>query len=82
MRIIAKRRFRVDEIAKQKGYTSISSLQKVSGVTYPTLHAIWNNRTQAPDFETLEKIAQALKVTVKDLIADEEAETQVLAGSL
>jgi transcriptional regulator with XRE-family HTH domain len=77
--IAIKRRFIVNEIAEKKGYSNVSAFQKVSGVTYPTLHAIWNNTAKSPEYETLRKIAAALGVKIEELFVDEEEPAQVWA---
>ena len=61
---------RVKEIAESKGY-SIRKLSLESGLAYGTVLQYWHNRLRRVDFEVLQKLARALNVTVKDLIADE-----------
>jgi len=62
----SKRRWRVREIAYQKGI-SMDDLAKQSGVKYPTLQRIWQNRTKNPSFETIKAIAKGLGVTIEEL---------------
>jgi transcriptional regulator with XRE-family HTH domain len=64
---------RVKEIAESKGY-NILRLSRESGVHYSTVLQYWHNRLRRVDFEVLQKLARALNVTVKDLIADEPVE--------
>jgi len=76
---ITKRRFVVKELAVQKGFTTILSLQKATGISYPTLSLIWNGFSRSPEYETLRKIAEALNVNITDLYIDEVEPTHVSA---
>ena len=57
---------KIDRVAQERGY-SIKKLAKESGVSYPTVHSLWWNRS-IPSLATLEKLATTLGVSVKDLI--------------
>jgi transcriptional regulator with XRE-family HTH domain len=65
---MSKPRLRVKEIAEQQGLTA-SKLARLTGLSRAIVYPIWRNET-APRVDTLQKIADALGVSVRDLIAN------------
>lgn len=66
-------KLRVQEFAGKQGLNR-NQLQLKSGVTLPLLTRYWNNNTTEVKLDALEKIAKALGVHPRELIAlDEEA---------
>ena len=61
-------RLRVDEIAKDKGYTQ-KRLAEESDVAPGTINRYWNNYGHQVNLDVLENIARALGVGLYDLIA-------------
>ncbi len=43
-------------------------LSPASSLSYPTVHALWHNKTKRPDLDTLTVIARALEVEPGELI--------------
>jgi len=67
----------IKEIAESKGLNR-SQLQIKAGVTLPMLNRYWNNDTDSVHLVSMEKIARALGVQVRDLFAaDEPAQEKV-----
>lgn len=60
--------FRVKELARARGLTS-EELAIKSGVKVSTVRNLWQNRVSDPSFSTLQAIAQALGVSIEDLVA-------------
>jgi putative transcriptional regulator len=54
-------------ILKRKGWTRYQ-LQKKSGITYPTLHALYHDRTKLYSAEVLEKLCRSLRCEPGDLL--------------
>ncbi len=72
-------RLQVKELAEAQGLNISQLTLKANRLTpgaklsYPTVHALWHNRTQRPDLGTLAVVARALGVQPGDLIvADRE----------
>ena len=63
-------RLRVREVAREKGI-SIHKLSRLSDVSLTTVRKLINDPTYSVTTSTLEKIASALNVGVRDLIEDE-----------
>ncbi len=63
-------RLRVREVAREKG-VSIHKLSRLSDVSLTTVRKLINDPTYSVTTSTLEKIANALNVGVRDLIEDE-----------
>ena len=70
-------RLQVKELAEAQGL-NISQLARQANrltprakLSYPTVHALWHNRTQRPDLETLGAVARALGVQPGDLLVAE-----------
>jgi DNA-binding Xre family transcriptional regulator len=63
-------RLRVREVAREKG-VSIHKLSRLSDVSLTTVRKLINDPTYSVTTATLEKIANALNVGVRDLIEDE-----------
>ncbi len=66
-------RLLIKDIAERQGLNR-SQLQRLSGVTLPMLYRYWDNNTESVHLVSLERIAKALGVQVRDLFAAEEAE--------
>ncbi len=64
-------RLRVKEIAQSKG-VSMGLLSRRANLTLGVIRKLWRNPHHDASFSTLQKIAEALNVSVKDLIEDEE----------
>lgn len=60
-------RFRLNEIVDERGI-ALRELARLSGVTYPTVSSIYHNRAKGVVLSTLDKLAEALGVSVFDLI--------------
>lgn len=60
-------RLRIKEISEAKN-VNMSQLSRRADVSYNTIRAIWDDDTKDVAVSTLEKIAQALGVSVHDLI--------------
>lgn len=60
-------RFRVKELARERGMTS-EELAFKSGVKFSTVRNLWQNRVKDPNFSTLSAVALALGVTIEDLV--------------
>jgi DNA-binding Xre family transcriptional regulator len=63
-------RWRVREIAEPERW-SVRKLAAASGLAYTTVQAIWSNSAKRADLDTLDALAQVLKVQPGDLIAAE-----------
>jgi putative transcriptional regulator len=59
------------EILKRKGWTRYR-LQKESGITYPTLHALYHDRSKFYSAAVLEKLCRTLQCQPGDLLRREE----------
>lgn len=82
-------RLRVKELAEEQGLNisqllnQANRLSPEASLSYPTVHALWHNRTQRPDLGTLAVVAKALGVRPGDLItSDEEAPVNKRAPAL
>jgi DNA-binding Xre family transcriptional regulator len=62
-------RLRIREIAEEMGY-NMSSLSRKSDVSFKTVKRLWKDPHQTANTDTLEKLAKALGVSVRDLIED------------
>ena len=62
-------RFKVREIAEQKGY-NISTLSRKADVGLSTVRRLWRDPYRHVDFDVLERLAKTLEVTVTALIED------------
>jgi DNA-binding Xre family transcriptional regulator len=73
-------RLRVKELAEAKGMNisqlllQANRLSPRSSLSYPTVHALWHNKTKRPDLDTLTVVARALEVEPGELIIAEEEE--------
>ena len=67
-------RLRIREIAEEKGISQ-GLLARTANVTQNVIRQIWRNPRHNVNFETLEKIAKALDVSVRDLIENGDEET-------
>lgn len=65
-------RLRVREVAEAHGITNAAQLSRKADIGYTTAYNIWTNPSHPANLDTLNAIAAALKVTVKDLIVDDE----------
>jgi len=55
------------DVLRQKGWTRYR-LQKESGITYPSLHALFHDRTKSFDREILNRLCSTLNCKPKDLL--------------
>jgi putative transcriptional regulator len=60
-------RCRLKEVLKRKGWTRYK-LQQMTGITYPTLHALFHERSKGYRADVLNKLCYALKCTPGDLL--------------
>ena len=67
-------RLRIREVAEEKGY-NMSSLSRKSDVSFKTVKRLWKDPYQTANTDTLEKLAKALGVSVRDLLEDVPDET-------
>ncbi len=82
-------RLQVRELAEAQGLNisqlllKANRLSPTSKLSYPTVHALWHNKTKRPDLDTLVTIARALNVEPGDLIvqsAEEDPEARNING--
>lgn len=66
----------IKEIAEAQGLNR-SQLQMKAGVTLPMLNRYWNNDTESVHLASIEKIAHALGVQVRDLFAADGQKEEV-----
>lgn len=64
--------FRVMTGLRKRLNLTLEELARVSGLTYPTVASVENNKT-LPSLRTLDAIAQALQISTKELIAMAES---------
>ena len=69
---------RIKDVLKKKGIKSLA-LAEIIGIAQPSMSNIINNKV-APSLDTLEKIAEALEVSVSDLI-DEPKKGSIICPS-
>ncbi len=55
------------QVLKRKGWSRYR-LQKESGITYPTLHALYHGRSKLYSAGVLDKLCRALRCQVGDLL--------------
>jgi putative transcriptional regulator len=60
-------RCRLKEVLKRKGWSRYK-LQQLTGITYPTLHALYHERSKGYRADVLNKLCNALKCTPGDLL--------------
>lgn len=63
-------RWCVREIAEPERWNA-KKLAEASGLAYNTVWNIWNNRAKRVDLDTLARLAETLKVSPKDLFAED-----------
>jgi DNA-binding Xre family transcriptional regulator len=63
-------RLRIKEKAEELGYT-MSGLSRKSDVSFKTVKRLWKDPFQTANTDTLEKLAKAMGISVRDLIEDE-----------
>ncbi len=67
-------RFQIKELAEAQGLNisqlvlKANRMSPTSRLSYPTVHALWHNRTRRPDLDTLVALARALGVEPGELI--------------
>ena len=60
--------FNVIRTLRQRKKLTLEELAKISGLTYPTVASIENNKT-SPSLNTLDALASALKISAGDLVS-------------
>jgi DNA-binding Xre family transcriptional regulator len=60
-------RCKLAEVLRRKGWTRYR-LQKESGITYPTLHALFHDRTKSFDRAILNRLCSTLHCKPADLL--------------
>ena len=80
-------RLRVRELAEAQGLNISQLLLQANRLTpgarlaYPTIWALWHNKTKRPDLDTLTAVARALGVQPGELIvANGEEESMLMPG--
>ena len=73
-------RLKVKESAQVKA-VSMSKLSRMSDVSYDTIQQIYHNPYKDVNMSTLEKLADALNVSVCDLFEKQEGEPKVRKSS-
>lgn len=58
---------RVEEILKEQGHTKYWLQKQMGGMSYQNLNKVVMNRTKGIQYETLEKLSDALNCPVGDL---------------
>jgi putative transcriptional regulator len=58
---------RLKQVLRRKGWTRYR-LQKESGVTYPTLHALYHGKSKGYSAEVLDKLCRTLRCQPGDLL--------------
>jgi putative transcriptional regulator len=61
-------KFKIDEVAKQRGIEKIQHLVNKTGLNYNTVHWLWLNRATRIDLNTLDKICRALSAQPGELM--------------
>lgn len=64
-------KFTLDEVLDKKNI-SISHLSKITGISRPSLTAIYNNTSRSVNLDFLEEIIDKLDITLNDLIIEKE----------
>jgi DNA-binding Xre family transcriptional regulator len=60
-------RLRIKELAEEKGY-NMSSLSRKSDVSFKTVKRLWKDPYQTANTDTLERLAKALEIDVRELL--------------
>lgn len=71
-------RLRIKEVALQRGIRDAAKLARRADVAYGTVKKLWDDPEGDTSLKTLEKIADALGVTVVELFEVEEPEEELL----
>ncbi len=66
-------RFRVKELARERGLTSEELAQR-AGLKISTVRNVWQNRVEDPNYSTLAALASALGVTIEGLVDESEVD--------
>lgn len=66
-------RLRIRELAEQRGM-NITELSRQARIAYTTAHALWHDTPENLNRRVLGRVAQALRVQVRDLFAVEDEE--------
>lgn len=69
--------FSVIHTLRRRMNLTLEKLAKISGLTYPTVASIENNKT-SPSLHTLDALASALDITVSDLVGFAENNTVLI----
>lgn len=64
-------KLRVREIAEEQGWNA-AKLARRADLSNTAVYAIWNGETEDPGLRTLEAIARALGVKIRDLIDEDD----------
>jgi DNA-binding Xre family transcriptional regulator len=59
---------RLKEFMAERGITSLNEVARTSGVTYPTLLALYHGTGSGVTFEVLDKLCRAYKCKVGDIL--------------
>lgn len=60
-------RFRLNELLEAKGMSQ-NELSRLSGVSYPTISGMFNNKTAQVSLKTLDALSKVLKCEPGDLV--------------
>lgn len=70
---------RVRELGEQQGFT-ITTLARKAELAYSTAHALWHGNVAQLNIKTLERVAQALSLSVSDMFGDTEEDAADIAA--
>lgn len=62
---------RVKEVAEERGWSSAMDIVRNAKIGTTTAYSIWNDPEYVPSVQVLARIAQALGVSLKDLLLDD-----------
>jgi transcriptional regulator with XRE-family HTH domain len=69
------------EFYRYRAGLSIKGLSELSGVAEPTISRIENKKDYKPQAETLLKLAKALKISMQELIVEDEEDNKLQKAS-
>ncbi len=73
---------RVQELARERGITTITALAECAGLAYDTARDLWHGRMQRIDRDVLGRVCKALDVTPGDILILEESSEGIFSPAL
>lgn len=70
-KVMSMARFRIKLLAQQRGIKNATELQKELNIAYSLAREIWREGDLNMETSTLANIAEKLKVSIRDLFADD-----------